>query len=877
MELKGYQQTNLDALDRFLSCVEKYGNIAKGYYDFWQTNNPPITPMPGAVIEPYRDNVKGAPHICHKVPTGGGKTLIAAAALKVAMRHIDPQYKVVVWLVPSNAILEQTLRNLRNKQHPYRQRIDTDFQNRVEVLDKQQALTGHGFTLTAIRENLCILVMSFDSFRTRNKEGRKVYQENGYLQSFAPIVGEMQDGDDEVNLNRVLQAVNPVVVVDESHNATSSLSEQMLNDMHPSLVIDLTATPRKNSNVICFTDALELKRNNMVKLPVIVYNHENKTQVMDSALHLQRRLEQTAQEQHGEYIRPIVLFQAESKLSGAEDRETFEKVKQKLLEIGIPEEQIRIKTASIDELKGEDLLSKDCPVRYIITVNALKEGWDCPFAYILASLADRSSVVDVEQIVGRVLRLPYARKNKSDILNLSYVLTASSKFQDTLDNVVKGLNNAGFSSLDYRSVDATEQNRIISESGKASEASLFDEHSLPPEEENIDTSQVTFRADSMETSSVVDSGKNPLMPTNETIDDILEHAQKESDEMNEQLEKTDEEMIPHELAPMAKNGVIQSVFVESADNVILPKFYLKDNTNQIDNGLWPVEDIEFENQHLLKTFQLSKQPADINFAAAEANMYKVDIDERTDEHKPTLVKVKGNAYKFILENIRQARDVDDLRRRCTKHVAGVMGNMIPLTEKDIQGYVARIFESFAESDLNVFMQHLSDYTDVIKKRILALEEEHKEKEFIRMLEADEIFLKSTYAIPRSISLTKPFDGIVKMLRSKEESVNGFEREVINDVANLDNVEWWTRNVERRGFCINGFINHFPDFIIKTTKGKIVLLETKGDHLEAGKKIRLGNLWANKAGNDYRYCLVYNDRQVDGAYTKAQFVEMMANW
>ena len=475
MELKGYQQTNLDALDRFLSCVEKYGDIAKGYYDFWQTNNPPITPMPGAVIEPYRDNVKGAPHICHKVPTGGGKTLIAAAALKVAMQHIDPQYKVVVWLVPSNAILEQTLRNLRNKQHPYRQRIDTDFQNRVEVLDKQQALTGHGFTLTAIRENLCILVMSFDSFRTRNKEGRKVYQENGYLQSFAPIVGEMQDGDDEVNLNSVLQAVNPVVVVDESHNATSSLSEQMLNDMHPSLVIDLTATPRENSNVICFTDALELKRNNMVKLPVIVYNHENKTQVMDSALHLQRRLEQTAREQRGEDIRPIVLFQAESKLSGAEDRETFEKVKQKLLEIGIPEEQIRIKTASIDELKGEDLLSKDCPVRYIITVNALKEGWDCPFAYILASLADRSSVVDVEQIVGRVLRLPYARKNKSDILNLSYVLTASSKFQDTLDNVVKGLNNAGFSSLDYRSVDATEQNEAFSAMPKVNESSLFDE------------------------------------------------------------------------------------------------------------------------------------------------------------------------------------------------------------------------------------------------------------------------------------------------------------------------------------------------------------------------------------------------------------------
>ena len=195
--------------------------------------------MVGTAIEPYRDNVKGAPHICHKVPTGGGKTLIAAAALKVAMQHIDPQYRVVVWLVPSNAILEQTLRNLRNKQHPYRQRIDTDFQNRVSVLDKQQALTGQDFTLTTVREKLTVLVMSFDSLRTNNKEGRKVYQENGYLQSFAPIVSQLDDGNDEVQLMRVLQAVNPVVVVDESHNATSRLvaqcKEEQERDTQPEL------------------------------------------------------------------------------------------------------------------------------------------------------------------------------------------------------------------------------------------------------------------------------------------------------------------------------------------------------------------------------------------------------------------------------------------------------------------------------------------------------------------------------------------------------------------------------------------------------------------------------------------------------------------
>ena len=154
------------------------------------TNNPPITPTEGEVVAPYRNNVKGAAHVCHKVPTGGGKTFIAAGALKYAMNHLNPMYKMVVWLVPSNTILEQTLRNLRDKGHHYRQRIDTDFQNKVEIFDKQQALTGHRFTLANVMENLCILVMSFDSFRTNNKEGRKVYQENGYLQSFTSLLGK---------------------------------------------------------------------------------------------------------------------------------------------------------------------------------------------------------------------------------------------------------------------------------------------------------------------------------------------------------------------------------------------------------------------------------------------------------------------------------------------------------------------------------------------------------------------------------------------------------------------------------------------------------------------------------------------------------------
>ena len=118
--------------------------------------------------------------------------------------------------------------------------------------------------------------------------------------------------------------------------------------------------------------------------------------------------------------------------------------------------------------------------------------------------------------------------------------------------------------------------------------------------------------------------------------------------------------------------------------------------------------------------------------------------------------------------------------------------------------------------------------------------------------------------------------ITKSLYEKEGSMNGFEERIINEIANLGNIAFWTRNIERKGFRINGFLNHYPDFIIRTKSGKVIILETKGDHLDAEQKIRLGNLWAGKAGNNYRYFMVYDKRTVDGAYKLDDFLNIIKN-
>ena len=454
MELNNYQRQVMRDLSAYLTCVNHGTNLYSAWREYWFAKDVAVG-LGG--VPSYNNAIERVPHVCMKVPTGGGKTFMACASVRRifdAMPTGKPQ--LVVWLVPSDSILTQTVRNLSDVNHPYRQKLDQDFAGRVGVYTKEMLLNGQNFSPDTVREMLTLCIMSYGSLRidSKKKDVRKVYQENGNLFRFADFFRDkdalLADTPDTA-LIQVLRHLEPVVIVDESHNAGSDLSVEMLNNLNPSFVLDLTATPRKNSNIISYVDARELKKEHMVKLPVVVYNRTTRQSVIQDAIQLRGSIEKeaiAAEEAGGKYIRPIVLFQAQPKTSDNSD--TFDKIKALLMDMGIPEEQIAVKTSNVDDLKGRDLMGRDCPVRYIITVNALKEGWDCPFAYILASLANRTSTVDVEQILGRILRQPYAMQHASPLLNTSYVLTNSVDFHSTLEKIVAGLNKAGFSRKDYR-------------------------------------------------------------------------------------------------------------------------------------------------------------------------------------------------------------------------------------------------------------------------------------------------------------------------------------------------------------------------------------------------------------------------------------------
>ncbi|WP_086241548.1 DEAD/DEAH box helicase [Campylobacter devanensis] len=453
MELKSYQKKAINDLKSYLKCLDSYG-IKEGWNKYWQDM--------GVNAGKYHNKIKAVPNVCAKVPTGGGKTFIACASIKVISDVVSKIDKIfVIWLVPSEAILTQTIKNLKNPKHPYRERLNADFNSDVEIFSSNDLLTKLN---KSNLKSLNIAVLSFASLRINNKEMRKMYQQNGSLLDFDSFLDDRENLEDVEKLSviNVIRNFKPIVIVDESHNAKSDLSFEMLENLNASFIYELTTTPKDSSNVIHYTNARELKQENMVKLPVILCNFVNVASVIDNAIVMQNRLEAIAKSENTD-LRPIVLFQAQS--GANEDAQTFEKLKNKLANIGIEKEQIAIKTAKINELNGIDLSHKDCKIRYIITINALKEGWDCPYAYILASIANKNSTADVEQLIGRVLRQPNARKYTNQELNVSYVLTCSNDFERTAKSVIAGLNRARFSKDDYRQNGFRELDEPLEDNG----------------------------------------------------------------------------------------------------------------------------------------------------------------------------------------------------------------------------------------------------------------------------------------------------------------------------------------------------------------------------------------------------------------------------
>jgi len=438
-ELKTYQQQTLAALQTYLEEARLSGPAAA----FQQIAAGPR--------QPYRaiPQLEDAPYVCLRLPTGGGKTLLAAHSIAIAgQAFLERDFPFVLWLVPTNAIRQQTLDTLQDPAHPNRQALEAVFGSQVRALD---IVDFADLRPADVRDRLCIVVGTLAALRVNSTEGRKVYAHHeafephfSQVPANAPYMERIEDGPDQgqikFSFRNLLARLRPLVIVDEAHNATSDLSFEVLQRIRPACVLEFTATPAANSNILYRVSAAQLKAEEMIKLPIVLTEHKTWQEAVHDAIATRQKLHELAANE-ANFIHPLVLFQAEDK--GHEI--TVDVIRQYLLEAErIAPERIAIATGAQKELDGVNLLDPANTVEFVITIEALKEGWDCPFAYVFCSVATVHSKKDVEQILGRVLRMPYARRRAQEALNRAYAHVSSTSWPRAVTQLQDRLVSMGF-------------------------------------------------------------------------------------------------------------------------------------------------------------------------------------------------------------------------------------------------------------------------------------------------------------------------------------------------------------------------------------------------------------------------------------------------
>lgn len=471
MKLKAYQQAALDALRRYLVALrmaraQYAASAAAGVWvrEAWQRS--------GRDPETYHERRNGVgaptPVVCLQMPTGAGKTLLAVKAIDAIQKIYREQTGLVLWITPTTQIYRQTLQALRDRAHPYRQLLDLGSAGRTLILEKDAL-----FTPADIRDHLAVLLLMLPSANRRRKATLRIFRDQGGFDAFFPPEDRWREHAEllaripnldafdaptftgqrivKTSLGNVLRMLNPLIILDEGHRAYSPTAQATLLGFNPAFMLELSATPPPQSNILARIDAQTVLREGMIKLDI----HLHSTSGGDwrdalLAAHLRRvALERIAEEHrrnNGAYIRPLCLIQVER--TGAQQQRpgmvhALDARDFLIAKCGVSPDQVAIKSSERDDIESHNLLDLACPIRYIITRQALQEGWDCPFAYVLAVLTNAEATTGLAQLVGRVLRQPYARKTGLPALDESYVYCCRHASHQALQAIRAGLADEG--------------------------------------------------------------------------------------------------------------------------------------------------------------------------------------------------------------------------------------------------------------------------------------------------------------------------------------------------------------------------------------------------------------------------------------------------
>lgn len=856
---KNYQLESVATLTEFLRRSRALGGPAAAFTQITSERTGvglPYFSAPGFEAEEFR----GMPYVCLRLPTGGGKTLLACLSVPVMQRELlQSDHAVVLWLVPSRAIQSQTMSALRNRSHPYRQALENEL-GAVEVLDPTESLYVTKATLDA---STVVIVSTLQSFRITEKEGRKVYESSGALHhhftgldpAALAVLEKGETGVVAYSLANVLRLRRPIVIVDEAHNARTSLSFDTLARFRPSCILELTATPAREeapSNVLHHVSAKQLAAEDMIKLPIRLETKTDWLRLLADAVALREDLEKKARTEEktsGEHIRPIVLLKAERRDKDRETR-TVEVVEKALIEqCKVPADWIARATGDDRGLDDIDLFKPDCPVRFVITVDALKEGWDCSWAYILCSVAEMKSDTAVEQLIGRVLRLPGARRKQTPELNRAYAFATSHNFAATAraleDALVAG---NGFNPLEARDL-------IVTLAGEQGRLELPASRSVPPKTVPVaEAPDARNWTPDLSAKVTVDAKAGTV-----TFVAPLTESEIQQAATGFLMEANREQFIA---AARAHAKAAEQLFTSPAERGVrlaVPMFCIERQ-----GVLEMLDETHFlERPWSLRAGQAQEDAGEfaVGGEAGSFGSIGLDADGRVkwkfgDELADELKLIE------VTENWSEARLIDWLDRNIPHpdisadetgpFIADIL-TALALRKEFSFGRLVR--ERFALRD------HVESQIDACRK--LAKAEAFQDVLFLEKsgaikVSADQVFTfdpdryPARWVCERSSDFRKHFHRQVGELGAKGEE---FECALFLD--QLPEVETWVRNLERqpeRSFWLPTATDRFyPDFVCKLKDGRILVVEYKGgdrwSNDDSKEKRRLGELWAERSGGN----------------------------
>ena len=846
LALKTYQTNALEALDAFLRQARMVG--AKSAFEAQVGQGIPYR------REPFGD----VPCVCLRLPTGGGKTLLASHVL-VRMADIwrATDAPVALWLTPSDTIRSQTLAALQSPGHPYREALEARYGARLRVCDLEQVAT---LAPTDLGANAVVIVATIQALRIEKTASRNVYAFNEAFDAhfkalppqrledlqkvstedleFHPYLTPADVGRVKHSLVNWLALAHPVVVVDEAHNNRTELSFRALKALNPSCILELTATPLpKESNVLYHVSAEELAAEDMIKLPIVLAEHPMgwESAAFD-AIQRQKALEIEAQKED-DYIRPIVLFQAQPK----DGTVTVEVLKKHLIESEhIPDNQIAVATGSQRGLEDIDLAAPSCAIRYIITVEALKEGWDCPFAYVLCSLQSVGSARDVEQLLGRVLRMPRARRRRQAALNRAYAHVVARNFAEAANALADRLiQHMGFEALEVAAMLAPQGGLFELEPGAAPPALKVPELVLEV------PAEPTLPADAGSNVTVVKAGEVYAVKVAGLVSEGAAEAllaalpnKKARDEARGKIELHNA-LAKAQLAPSLRGAAFAPLpllcWREQGELELIEREALA-GIGDVDLLAQKIELPGFNLVEQANSFEIYVDDAKVKVEQAEGAQLALNA--------VSTLQTQTDLVRWLDQQLRQPFM---LQAQFLKYLALLVRHLISERGLSLAGLIRSRFQ----------------LAQAVERRVLAAQQAAVAKGFRQLV------IDGAGKVEASLRFAFRFEPNRYPVRTTYRGRWVFKKHYYPQIADLKSegeefdcavaidthprIKHWVRNLvglPQFAFWLPTSSDYFyPDFVCELDDGRLLVVEYKGEHLVAGEieKRQVGEVWAKTSG------------------------------